>query len=391
MHAVDDYFASAGGRKDMLSSSPEVRRASLGLSVKDIPGVRHEMVMAFGDIKKAIENGEMLKRSKHLDTRRSKPYWSLATELQSRAFEAYIADKLAEKGMSNDYLVNIVSEEYWQTQNILLDKGGQDDFPYPKVGEMTVINEAFDNFFKTVKLRETDKGVEMYSLGKRAQEKLDSDSAEFGKQVDQFIQKKVTPHQELIVMQTPLVLQISDERVRALPIVISQRTLSKIFRKHNLSPALVKQMPKAIADPIMVLQSEGKQGQVKDGLVIMLDLKDRKGNTINVPLALNMEHSGPDGKYECNDIASVYGRESSITGLPYDQWFVDQAKKPGVLKYINTEKFSRWINQTRLVVPEGKSNGRTGNNISANNKNVNGEGVNGIARRIDETGAAIVH
>lgn len=386
MHAVDDYFAKAGGKRDMISGSSEVYTASKGREPKDIPGVRPEMVRAFGEVRRAITESEMPKRAAALDKRRSKPYWATETELQSRAFEAYIAEKLAADGASNDYLVNIVSEEYWQAQNALLEKEGLDDFPYPKSGEMPAVSRAFDNFFKTVKTRETDKGVEMYRLAPTARAQLDADAAAFAKQVDAFVAKKMKPQQELTVMQTPLVLQISDERVKALPVVMSQRTLAKIFRKHNLSPALVKQIPGAMADPIMVLKSEGKPGQVQDGFVVMFELRDAKGNTINVPVALNVEHYGPNGKYECNDIVSAYGRESSLTGKPYDEWFLKQAQKPGLLKYINTKKFSRWVNQTRLVVPERKTNGRSIENIPVGDESVN---TKKFSRWVDETGLAL--
>ena len=217
----------------------------------------------------------------------------------------------------------------------------------------------------------TTKAYRLSEAPQTAEERLNADAAAFAKQVDAFVAKKMKPQQELTVMQTPLVLQISDERVKALPVVMSQRTLAKIFRKHNLSPALVKQIPGAMADPIMVLKSEGKPGQVQDGFVVMFELRDAKGNTINVPVALNVEHYGSNGKYECNDIVSAYGCESSLTGKPYDGWFLKQAQKPGLLKYINTKKFSRWANQTRLVMPERKTNGRSIKNIPVGDESVN--------------------
>lgn len=194
-----------------------------------------------------------------------------------------------------------------------------------------------------------------YRLGPAAQVRLDEDSAEFAKQVDEFVAGKMGRYTELKVMQTPLVLQISDARVKPLQIVMSQNTLKKIFTKHRLSPNLVKQIPWALADPILVLESEGKAKQLQDGMVVMLEMKDAHGATINVPIALNTVHKGAHGQIICNDIASIYGRMSDQTGKPFDEWFVRQAIAPGRLKYVNTEKISQWISQAGLVGSGGQS------------------------------------
>lgn len=206
----------------------------------------------------------------------------------------------------------------------------------------------------SVAAEEANEG-EAYRLTPRpqsAQARLESDAAAFSKQVDDFIAGKMGRHELFDVMRTPLVLQISDERVKALPVVMTQSTLKKIFSKHNLSPALVKQIPRALADPIMVLDSEGKQGQIADGFVVMLEMKGSRGAAINVPIALNAVHKDTNGEqFICNDIASVYGRMSATTGKPYNEWFLKQAEKPGLLKYINIKKFSRWVDETGIVLP----------------------------------------
>ncbi len=194
-----------------------------------------------------------------------------------------------------------------------------------------------------------------YRLGPTAQARLDADAAAFAKQVDDFVAGKMGRYAEFQVMQTPLVLQISDARVKPLQIVMSQNTLKKIFTKHKLSPNLVKQIPAALADPIMVFESEGRAKQLQNGLVVMLELKDSQGATINVPIALNAAHKGAQGQIVCNDIASAYGRLSPLTGKPFNDWFVKQAAAPGRLKYVNTKKYSQWISQAGLVGSGGQS------------------------------------
>ncbi|WP_346690379.1 LPD5 domain-containing protein [uncultured Cloacibacillus sp.] len=170
MHAVDDYFGSRLTKGGMMSESSVAAMSAIGREVGDVGEVRREMVQAFGGVLSAVRRDTNLsKRSEELDKRRSgKEYWSLKTELQSRAFEAYIIDKLAESGASNDYLANIVSEDAWKAMSAPRGDELPDDYPYPTKDEMPVIREAFDKFFEAIQTRETDKGVEMYSLEEKS-------------------------------------------------------------------------------------------------------------------------------------------------------------------------------------------------------------------------------
>ena len=156
MHALDDYLGDMLGKMDMASETGRVAFSALGLeeSEKDLVGMRPEMLRALGKVYSAVRTETGLeKRSKNLDGRRTgSAYWAKVSEMEARAFEAYIADKLAESGASNDYLVNIVSEDFWRAQNEQLGRGELHDYPYPTVSEMPVVREAFDGLFRTVKL-----------------------------------------------------------------------------------------------------------------------------------------------------------------------------------------------------------------------------------------------
>lgn len=74
--------------------------------------------------------------------------------------------------------------------------------------------------------------------------------------------------------------------------------------------------------------------------------------TVNVLLERNSSHGRI---YECNVIASMLGCRDKYTDKPVPAWFVKQAAVPGRLKYINTKKFSQWISQAWLQLPEGQS------------------------------------
>ena len=57
-------------------------------------------------VSKVINQSGLAERCKNLDKRREKPYWTLPEEMMARAFEVYLKEKLKERGIQNDYLVN---------------------------------------------------------------------------------------------------------------------------------------------------------------------------------------------------------------------------------------------------------------------------------------------
>lgn len=117
------------------------------------------MAKAYSEVRNVVREA-MGNRSLELDKTRTKNYWSTNVEMTARAFEAYVKYKIDSQGFSNDYLANIVGEEVYNA----LGRGNA--YPYPTKAEMPKIAKAFDNFFNTIKTRETDKGIELYYLKK---------------------------------------------------------------------------------------------------------------------------------------------------------------------------------------------------------------------------------
>ncbi|EKG3820120.1 LPD38 domain-containing protein [Escherichia coli] len=163
-HSLDNYF----GRYDVSTDGKitsggdymtEAQRAGRvfkdGRYVDAEYPVRQEVYDAFKGVMKAINSSDMLRRSELLDGVRSKPYWSTDVEMAARAFERYVQDKARMAGVENDYLVNIRKAD---------DHGQPDTYAYPTNAELDGgIREAFDHLFRTLKTRETDKGVAFYS------------------------------------------------------------------------------------------------------------------------------------------------------------------------------------------------------------------------------------
>lgn len=71
---------------------------------------------------------------------RKSSYYSTTEEMWARAFEAYIADKLKSKGITNTYLVHSVNNSEYALFN-----------PFPAGEERKNINKAFDNLIQTMK------------------------------------------------------------------------------------------------------------------------------------------------------------------------------------------------------------------------------------------------
>ncbi|HEA8581363.1 TPA: hypothetical protein RXP47_005093, partial [Escherichia coli] len=163
-HSLDNYFGrydvssdgkiTSGG--DFMTEAQRARRVFKdGRYVDAEYPVRQEVYDAFKGVIQAIKNSDMLRRSALLDEVRSKPYWSTDVEMAARAFERYVQDKARTAGVENDYLVNIRKAPEHNTDNT---------YAYPTNAELDGgIREAFDHLFRTLKTRETDKGVAFYS------------------------------------------------------------------------------------------------------------------------------------------------------------------------------------------------------------------------------------
>ena len=161
-HALDNSFG-------VKTDNDYMSEISFTLS----ENVRDEVKDAFKNLKRTLEKSGLYERSKERDKTRSKDYWSTGREMAARAFESYIIDKAAERGVKNDYLANIIGEA---------DYNDSDTFAYVKQSEKKEIYAAFDKLFDTLQTRETDNGVEFYQLPQEAydaQGKADINTPEF--------------------------------------------------------------------------------------------------------------------------------------------------------------------------------------------------------------------
>ena len=110
---------------------------------------------------------------------------------------------------------------------------------------------------------------------------------------------------------------------------------------------MLKQIPKAMADPIAIFDSATEKAQ--GDVVFMLELKDGQGRTVVVPVALESMAGG--GRREVNIVKSAYGKGRK---KPAVQWFLDQAKENA--RYVNGQKSESWADASGVQFPSRPSN-----------------------------------
>jgi hypothetical protein len=145
-HALDNSFMKKDDKS--LDYTSENAFANNPLSHN-----RPEVMIAFYNLRNALEKSALMERAQKWDLWRSKDYWSTIREMGARTFEQYVKDKLAEKGVENDFLANIFAVN-------------GDNNVYLNEEEKAPIYEAYDKLFDTLQTRETDKGVELYQTVK---------------------------------------------------------------------------------------------------------------------------------------------------------------------------------------------------------------------------------
>lgn len=178
-----------------------------------------------------------------------------------------------------------------------------------------------------------------YMQTKSANEKLLEDENNFAANIDKFISGKLVD-KTIRVMQTPLALEVAGAKI--LPVDMSVENLDKVLNgkhKSDMSADIMKQIPRALTDPLMIFDTyDGKNGAKRK--IVALDLKSKNGATIVVPFELEVDNKS--NKYVMNEIISAYGKTDNKTGEPRYEWFAKQIEN-GKLRYINKEKTAKLI------------------------------------------------
>ena len=148
-HAVDNYFSCRRGDKLGYNSNRGGYKYDASTNKMRNPDERGEVTDAFTELMRTIDRSGYGKRSRNYASMKNSSYWSRPTELGARAFAVWIERKLAENGISNDFLVNnpIIWENYELTDKY---------YPYPLESDFESLDTAFDNLFNAIQ-EKTDK------------------------------------------------------------------------------------------------------------------------------------------------------------------------------------------------------------------------------------------
>ena len=148
-HAVDNYFSRRRGDKLGYNSNRGGYKYDASTNKMRNPDERGEVTDAFTELMRTIDRSGYGKRSRNYASMKNSSYWSRPTELGARAFAVWIERKLAENGISNDFLVNnpIIWENYELTDKY---------YPYPLESDFESLDTAFDNLFNAIQ-EKTDK------------------------------------------------------------------------------------------------------------------------------------------------------------------------------------------------------------------------------------------
>lgn len=214
---------------------------------------------------------------------------------------------------------------------VLLESAARTQYPDDPMQYFRDNPVSFKRFVSTPKGR--------YMQTKSANEKLLEDENNFAANIDKFISGKLVD-KTIRVMQTPLALEVAGAKI--LPVDMSVENLDKVLNgkhKSDMSADIVKQIPRALTDPLMIFDTyDGKNGAKRK--IVALDLKSKNGATIVVPFELEVDNKS--NKYVMNEIISAYGKTDNKTGEPRYEWFAKQIEN-GKLRYINKEKTAKLI------------------------------------------------
>lgn len=113
----------------------------------------------------------------------------------------------------------------------------------------------------------------------------------------------------------------------------------------NIDKAVLSQLPRAIAEPIAVFR---RFGASENEFIFMVDIKDKAGGTVIVPIGINMR----EGFLMANVVKTAYTKTSSRTGKPDNDWFSRMmttkaiGAKNGEMSltpvYADLDKVNRW-------------------------------------------------
>lgn len=181
------------------------------------------------------------------------------------------------------------------------------------------------------------------TTGRAAWEHVKKDTEAWGRQLDDFAAGRGNKIRGLTVGTTPDVLQRLG--AKPLPIEMARHNLAKVLAKHEVPLDTLRDLPKHLADPIMVFKSA-----TMANAYVMLTEMERNGENLVAAIHFDVQ----TGRTRINDIASVHDRSTTRdTGEKIPGWvWVKNQIAAGNLRYYDKTRSSRWFRErTGLQLP----------------------------------------
>lgn len=184
---------------------------------------------------------------------------------------------------------------------VMREKGGRPDY---------TARDYFDAFVLRDGTRTEAGGGMKQTAGMSADLKLEKDAAAWEKLVDDFMSSADKNSMRIYrVMDTPLVFSLLNQNgfhvQLGKELGISHAMLWKVLREKEvkgvshghaleLTPEMMKELPRALADPMMILRNRRGDDPnapiLPDEIIAVVDTKDKDGSTIIVPIVLKEQN-----------------------------------------------------------------------------------------------------
>ncbi len=190
----------------------------------------------------------------------------------------------------------------------------------------------------------------------------------FSSQIDDVLAGRHDPNYDLYVGKTPQVLL--DIGFENKPLLMRNSKVKEILSKHSeMSAELIKKIPQAIADPVMIVKSKTNPAE---SVVAITDIQTSKGEMI-IPVWINQDGTyldvelGDSIRLNTNFVASAYGRSTKS--------LVEYAIENDEVLYYSKDKkrVSTLLATHGLQLPARLSTTNFTNIISETSENVNRE------------------
>lgn len=174
------------------------------------------------------------------------------------------------------------------------------------------------------------------TTGRAAWEQVKKDTEAWERQLDDFAAGRGNKIRGLTVGTTPDVLRRLG--AKPLPIEMARRNLTKVLTKHEVPLDTLRDLPKHLADPLMVFKSA-----TMSNAYVMLTEMERNGENLVAAIHFDVE----TGRTRINDIASIHDRSTTRdTGEKVPGWvWVKNQIAAGNLRYYDKTRSSRWFRE----------------------------------------------